>query len=309
MKKAYSLILLVLLIFSLVACSAVQDVGEDIEQGVEDVMPDNMTNDTAPETVPDSPTGSITNSEFLVEDYMPCVSEYSQYSDKCYGFGFKKTDKGKIPSVGIYGDMIKDTNSVYVGNTDTKNIYLTFDEGYENGYTGQILDVLKEKNVPAAFFCTGDYLKRNTDLVKRMIDEGHIVGNHTWNHKSMPSVASDIEFKEELKKIDDFMLENFKVQTKYFRYPNGEFSEKTLNMVKDMGYNTVFWSLAYKDWDKDSVKGVDYAVKEVCDHIHNGAIILLHAVSRDNADALSLIIDRLNEEGYVFSNLDNLKFE
>ncbi len=312
MKKILSLTLIIVLAVSLVACTQVKEEAEDL---MPDVMDDgtnsntdtnNNNNDTGIMT--DTPTGSITMGEFLVEDYMPCVSEYSKYSDTCYGFGFKKTDKGKTPSIGSYQKLLEGTNSVYIGNTDLKNIYLTFDEGYENGYTAGILDVLKEKNVPAAFFCTGDYLKRNTELVQRMIDEGHIVGNHTWNHKSMPSVLSDVEFSEELRKIDEFMLSNFKIQTKYFRYPNGEFSEKSLNRVKDMGYKTVFWSLAFKDWEKDVIKGATYSKDEVCNHIHNGAIILLHAVSKDNLEALPSIIDTLNEEGYVFSNLDNLKF-
>lgn len=261
------------------------------------------------EIMPSETTSIIKEKEFTVDDSMPCVSDYSQYDNTLYGFGFKKTDKGKIPSIGIYEKMLKGNNALYVGDTEKKNIYLTFDEGYENGYTGAILDVLKEKHVPAAFFCTGDYLRRNKDLVERMIKEGHIVGNHTWNHASMPKIEDDIKLTEELKKIDDFLYENFKVKTKYFRYPNGEFSEKTLKTIKDSGYRTAFWSLAYKDWEKDVIKGASYAKNEVVNHIHNGAIILLHAVSKDNLDALPQIIDTLNEEGYVFANLDDLNWE
>ena len=160
MKKILSLTLIIVLAVSLVACTQVKEEAEDL---MPDVMDDgtnsntdtnNNNNDTGIMT--DTPTGSITMGEFLVEDYMPCVSEYSKYSDTCYGFGFKKTDKGKTPSIGSYQKLLEGTNSVYIGNTDLKNIYLTFDEGYENGYTAGILDVLKEKNVPAAFFCTGD---------------------------------------------------------------------------------------------------------------------------------------------------------
>ena len=308
MKKFNSLILLFLLVFCISACGMMSDNGGNT--GTNDNMntenPERMVEDAIDKV---TPTGSQSGEFFTVEDVMPCVSDYSGYSTKLCGFGFKKANKGVVPSIGAYENYLKGTNSKYVGNTDTKTIYLTFDEGYENGYTNDILDILKEKSVPAAFFCTGDYIRRNEEIVKRMIDEGHIVGNHTWNHKSMPKVTSDIEFKEELTKFDDYMLEKYKIRTNYFRYPNGEFSEKSLKMIDDMGYKTVFWSLAYKDWEKDAVKGTDYAVKEVTDHIHNGAIILLHAVSKDNKDALPLIIDRLNEEGYVFSNLDNLKFE
>lgn len=308
MKKFNSLILLFLLVFCMSACSMAKDNTNTDNGTVEDNMqtPGEVVDDTIDKV---TPTGSLSEETFTVDDVMPCVSDYSQYSEKLCGFGFKKANKGIVPSIGIYEKYLEGNDALYVGNTDTKTIYLTFDEGYENGYTPQILDTLKEKNVPAAFFCTGDFIKKNDDLIKRMLSEGHIVGNHTWNHKTMPEVNDDGEFKEELTKLDDYMLENYKVKTKYFRYPNGEFSEKTLKMVKDMGYKTVFWSLAYKDWEKDVVKGTDYAVKEVVNHIHNGAIILLHAVSKDNADALPLIIDRLNEEGYVFGNLDNLKFE
>jgi len=301
MKKINSLILLFLLIFSMAACSMPKN---NTDTGTPDT-PGEMVDDAIDKV---TPTGLQSENHFTVDDVMPCVSDYSQYSQKLCGFGFKKANKGVVPSIGVYEDILNGNNAVYVGNTDTKTIYLTFDEGYENGYTNQILDTLKEKNVPAAFFCTGDFVKRNDDIIKRMLTEGHIVGNHTWNHKTMPDIQSDSEFKEELTKFDDYMMENYKVRTTYFRYPNGEFSEKTLNMVKDMGYKTVFWSLAYKDWEKDVVKGTDHAVKEVVDHIHNGAIILLHAVSRDNAEALPIIIDRLNEEGYTFANLDNLKF-
>lgn len=311
MKKINSLILLFLLIFSMTACSMT---GKNNDTENPDTrMQDGRNMETPGEMVDDTidritPTGLRSEDSFTVEDVMPCVSDYSQYSQKLCGFGFKKANKGVTPSIGIYEDLIKGNNAVYIGDTNEKTIYLTFDEGYENGYTENILDTLKEKNVPAAFFCTGDYIRRNESIVKRMIEDGHIVGNHTWNHKAMPEILSDTEFKEELTKFDDYMSEKYNTKTQYFRYPNGEFSEKTLKMIKDMGYKTVFWSLAYKDWEKDVVKGADYAVGEIVNHIHNGAIILLHAVSQDNANALPIIIDTLNEEGYNFKSLENIEF-
>lgn len=312
MKKILSFLLILILAFSFIACQAVKD---EAERMMPDSMDGNVNNNTTndnsgfrPGIAPDQPTGSIETPEFKVSDDMPCVSEYSKYSDTLYGYGFSKSEKGVVPSIGFYKTFLKDVNAVYVDESGTKNIYLTFDEGYENGFTGAILDTLKAKKVPAAFFCTGDYLKRNNDLVKRMIDEGHIVGNHTWNHKSMPKVETDEEFKDELKKIDDYLNENFNYKVKYFRYPNGEFSEKSLARVNDMGYKTVFWSVAYKDWEKDVTKGTEHAVNEVCNHIHNGAIILLHAVSKDNSDALGRIIDTLRNEGYEFKSLDSITF-
>ena len=242
-----------------------------------------------------------------VNDDMPCVSDYSQFDNKSYGFGYRKDKKGIVPSIGIYSEYFKGKNAYYTGNTNEKKIFLTFDEGYENGYTGKILDTLKEKQVPAAFFCTGDYLKKNDDLICRMIDEGHIIGNHTWNHPSMPGICDDEKFKSELTLFDDYLNEKHGIKTKFFRYPSGEFSQRSLEMIKDMGYTTVFWSLAYKDWERDVSHGSAYAVSEVSEHIHNGAIILLHAVSKDNADALPAIIDALKQENYKFVSLNELK--
>ncbi len=225
------------------------------------------------------------------------------------GFGFAKSPKGQVPDIGSYAKLIDHAKALYVGDTSEKKIYLTFDEGYENGFSAQILDTLKEKNCPAAFFVTGDYLKREPELIDRMITEGHIVGNHTWNHPTLPKVEDETKFKEELTKLDDYLAEKHGIKTTYFRFPNGEFSQRSLKMVEDMGYKTVFWSVAYKDWERDVSRGADYAYENVINHIHDGAILLLHAVSRDNADALGRIIDDLRKEGYEFCSLDELNFE
>ena len=311
MKKTLYLLLAVLLLVSFSGCNAVKDEAEDVMPNVtEDFndMNDSTVKDNNNDTIlNDTPTGTVTTTDKTEEVKNENVSEYSKYSDTCYGFGFTRVAKGEIPPIGFYKNLMEGMNACYIGDTNSKNIYLTFDEGYENGYTAIILDTLKEKNVPAAFFCTGDYVTRNKELVGRMVDEGHIVGNHSWNHKSMPTL-SDSEFKEELKKIDDYMKENFSYEVKYLRYPNGEFSERTLAMAKDLGYKTAFWSVAYKDWEAGVVNGIDYAVNQVTNHIHNGAVILLHAVSKDNADALGTIIDNLRDEGYTFLSLDQLTF-
>lgn len=235
-------------------------------------------------------------------------TDYSSISNKSCGFGYRKEAKGKIPTIGIYADYFKGMNVVYTGDTTKKNVYLTFDEGYENGYTADILNVLKEKQVPAAFFCTGDYLRRNGELISRMISEGHIIGNHTWNHPSMPEITDNEKLVAELTEFDEYLFEHHNLKTEYFRYPGGEFSERTLAIIKDSGYKTVFWSLAYKDWERDKTNGADYAVNQVTSQLHNGAIILLHAVSADNAEALPLIIDALRNEGYTFSSLNEIEF-
>jgi len=317
MKKIIALTLVAVIIFSFAACSTVKDEAEEmIPDSVEEKIPgtdaqQNNNNNTVDKGTDgnlldssDTPTtGSVETPDIKTEE----VSGYSKYPDKSYGFGFSRSEKGVVPPIGFYLDLMKGKNAVYVGNTNEKTIYLTFDEGYENGYTGAILDTLKEKNVPAAFFCTGDYVTRNKELVGRMVNEGHIVGNHSWNHKSMPTL-SEADFKEELKKIDDFLMENFNYKVTYLRYPNGEFSERTLEMAKDLGYKTAFWSVAYKDWDTSVTNGADYAKNQVINHIHNGAIILLHAVSKDNTEALGSIIDALRSEGYTFASLDSLTF-
>lgn len=234
-------------------------------------------------------------------------TDYRKLSAKSYGFGYDKNfKKGEVPSIGFYAELLDGKNACYTGNTEKKDIFLTFDAGYENGCTESILNTLKEKKVPAAFFCTGDYLKCNEALIERMLNDGHIIGNHTWNHPKMPGLESVDEIKKELTEFDDYLYEHHNVKTRYFRYPEGEFSEKTLSVISDMGYTTVFWSLAYKDWERNVCRGTDYALSQVTNQIHNGAIILLHAVSDDNANALPLIIDKLREEGYTFRSLDEL---
>jgi peptidoglycan-N-acetylmuramic acid deacetylase len=196
-------------------------------------------------------------------------------------------------------------NSFYIGDTSKKEIFLTFDEGYENGYTNKILDVLRDNNVKAVFFITGPYLKGQQDLVRRMVEEGHIVGNHTIHHPSLPSL-SDQELEEELLGLDRTFSEKFGQHMKYLRPPKGEYSERTLKISQDLGYRNMFWSFAYDDWYRDRVRGADYAYNIVMRNLHNGAVLLLHAVSKDNADALDRIIKGARAEGYTFGNVDNI---
>ncbi len=198
-------------------------------------------------------------------------------------------------------------DAIYLGDTSKKTIYLTFDEGYENGYTPRILDTLKEKNVKAAFFITMPYLKKEFDLVKRMVDEGHTVGNHTVNHPSMPEVTDNYKLEQEILRLDMMFKEKTGKDMKYLRPPKGEFSERTLKISKDLGYRNVFWSLAYADWDVNNQKGAQYAYSMVTGNIHNGAVLLIHAVSRDNAEALGSIITDLQAQGYTFGTLDEFK--
>lgn len=201
---------------------------------------------------------------------------------------------------------IKAHNSYYLGDTSQKELYLTFDEGYENGYTEMILDALLEKNVPAAFFVTKSYIKENPKLIARMVKEGHIVGNHTVRHLSSPKL-SDQELIAELTQVADY----FKEQTgqempPFFRPPMGQYSENVLAVACAQGYHTIFWSFAYEDWLEDKQPGAHAAHKRVVDHLHNGAIILLHAVSSSNAQAMGDIIDSAKSLGYQFKSLYEL---
>lgn len=221
-----------------------------------------------------------------------------------YGFGVKKNSENKQPDIGIYKSILDSSGGIYVGDKDSKDIYLTFDCGYENGYTDKILDVLKEKSVNATFFLTGHYIDSASSLVLRMKNEGHVLANHSNLHKNITTLTSN-EIKKEIFDLDQkyYNLTGSNL-TKFFRPPAGNFDKKSLETVKELGYTPLFWSVSYKDWNHQS--GVDYAVKEVCDNIHNGAIILLHAVSNDNADALGMIIDNLKSKGYNFATTLNL---
>lgn len=194
-----------------------------------------------------------------------------------------------------YGGLCLDTS-------DEKVIYLTFDCGYENGCTGRILDTLKEKNVPAAFFVTLSHVKSNPDLIARMINEGHIVGNHSDTHPNF-STISRTRMVEEIQNLDNYLRTKFGYSAPYFRFPEGACSENSLELVQSIGFKSVFWSTAYADWDVNNPKGKQYAFDTVTSRLHPGCVLLLHAVSYDNADALGDIIDYARAQGYVFKSL------
>lgn len=240
------------------------------------------------------------------ENVIQTGSDYAAKENKGYGWGIKKVESSAPEVPGYICDILAENNAVYMGNPDEKKIYLTFDEGYENGHTAEILDVLKEKNVPAAFFITGDYLERSEELVARMLEEGHIVGNHTLKHKNLHKLQSAENIASEISGLEEKFKEKFDAPMKYMRPPEGEYSERVLAVAEDMGYKTVFWSFAYKDWIADDVKGAAYALRQIVPYFHNGMIMLLHAVSADNAAALPTVIDKAREQGYEFVSLDEL---
>ncbi len=213
--------------------------------------------------------------------------------------------EGEAPVGNATMEDLAQYDAWYLGDTSKKVLYLTFDCGYENGYTYDVLDVLKEKNVSAAFFCTLDHIKAKPDLITRMIKEGHIVGNHSDNHPNFSKIDRT-RMAEEIQSVENHLRENYGYSSPYFRFPEGAYSDSALDLVQSLGYKSVFWSLAYSDWDTSAQKGKDYAFNTVTARLHPGAIILLHSVSADNAAALGDIIDYALSQGYVFKPLTQL---
>lgn len=204
----------------------------------------------------------------------------------------------------IASTMFKNYNAHYIGNVEKKALYLTFDEGYENGYSSQILDILKKHNVPAAFFVVKPYIRTNKDLILRMVNEGHLVCNHSSNHPSMAKITNNTKFNKEFEEVE----EEFKKLTnldmpKYFRPPMGKFSEQSLKLTNDLGYKSIFWSLAYKDFDIKNQPSKEKAIDTILSRVHNGSIILLHAVSKTNVEILEYILLNLKSQGYEFRPL------
>ena len=195
----------------------------------------------------------------------------------------------------------------YSDSNDEKVVYLTFDAGYENGNVEKILDILKSEDVKGAFFILGNLITRNTELVVRMADEGHTVCNHTAKHKDMTKVASKEEFAAELSSLETLYREHTgREMSKYYRPPEGKYDEKTMRYANELGYKTIFWSLAYADWDNDKQPSAEKAKKILLDNIHNGAVILLHPTSATNAEILGDVIRTLKAEGYRFGELSEL---
>ena len=192
----------------------------------------------------------------------------------------------------------------FLGQNEDR-VYLTFDEGYENGYTARILDVLKEKNVTAVFFVTMDYVVNEPELVQRMIDEGHTVGNHTTNHPNLTKISLE-EAKEEVQELHEYMLDKFGYEMTLFRAPEGAISEQTMALLQSMNYENVLWSFAYHDWDVNQQMSYETALKKTTEQLHPGAIYLLHAVSRTNAEILGDWIDETRAQGYEFGSLEVL---
>lgn len=221
-------------------------------------------------------------------------------------YGISKTSDGVRPYPGKTAhDLITNHKGLYIG-PDEKNIYLTFDCGYENGFTEGILDVLKEEQVPAIFFITGHYLTSATPIVKRMIDEGHLIGNHSNRHKNFAKISGD-EMLTELTSLSTMFQDTFDLEmTNFIRPPEGAISSSNAKVLADNGYFSLYWSLAYVDWYKDRYYGNHFSYNNVIPRLHNGAIILMHTVGKDNMVDLKDIIVTTKEKGYTFSSVNEL---
>jgi len=243
-----------------------------------------------------------------------CIVQFAVYShannslsNELLAWGFRRGENHSQVTLDYKSKKVLDQyNGIAMGNSEKKYIYLTFDAGYEAGYTEKILEVLKDNNVPAAFFLAGHYLNSASDLVKKMIENGNIVANHTVNHKNLVSLDDD-EIKKEVMDLHKALYEKFGYEMKYFRPPKGEFSERVINVTNSLGYVSVFWSNAYDDWDKNKQGREEYGKKKILENLHNGAIILLHSTSKDNADILEDVIKEAKNMGYEFRSLDDFE--
>ena len=222
-----------------------------------------------------------------------------------WGLSFRQ--EGAPPVGNADKGELRRYDAYYLGDTGEKRVCLTFDAGYENGCTEKILDVLKKHDVKAAFFLVGDYVEKNADLVRRMAAEGHTVGNHTMHHPDMSAISDPAAFRAELEGLEALYKETVGEDLpKYYRPPQGTYSEENLKQAKELGYKTVFWSLAYVDWKNDAQPDPEAALEKLNGRIHPGAVVLLHSTSQTNAEILDRLLTGWKEMGYCFITLDEL---
>jgi len=235
------------------------------------------------------------------------LTQFAGAALKTGAWGLSFPNAGQSPNGPASAAQLQQWDAAYLGDTSRKVLYLTFDAGYENGCTEQILDVLKKHDVPAAFFLVGNYIEKNADLVRRMVEEGHIVGNHTMHHKDMRQLSDKAAFTKELTDLEElFQSVTGKAMPKYYRPPQGVYSEENLKMAQELGYKTVFWSLAYVDWNNDAQPTAEQAFSKLLPRTHNGAVVLLHSTSQTNARILDELLTKWKQQGYTFAGIDTL---
>ena len=235
------------------------------------------------------------------------VSIFSRSTLETGSWGLSFRQEG-APPIGTAGkDQLAHYDAAYIGDTTKQVLYLTFDAGYENGCTEKILDTLQKHEVKAAFFLVGNYIEKNADLVRRMVSEGHTVGNHTMHHYDMSKLSDQGSFAKELQDLEALYKESTGEELpKYYRPQQGTYSEENLKMAKELGYKTVFWSLAYVDWNNDAQPTKEQAFNKLLPRIHPGAVILLHSTSKTNAEILDELLTKWKDEGYRFGTMDEL---
>ena len=232
---------------------------------------------------------------------------YAECGDKGYNWFIIK-HKGELPTFSKEAELVDEVGGIYLDSSETakgeKRVYLTFDAGYENGNIEKILDIMKEEEVKGAFFILSNLVFKNTELLKRMANEGHLICNHTSKHKDQTTLSDD-GIKENLLKLEEVYTEKTGMKlAKYFRFPEGRYSERALKVIKELGYTSVFWSVSYADWDDSKIESSEYALNKLLPQIHPGAVVLLHPTSKTNAEMLSEFIRTLKSEGYSFATLD-----
>ncbi len=222
-----------------------------------------------------------------------------------WGLGFGES--GTQPSGNVSAEKLKEYDAYYVGKTSEKVIYLTFDAGFENGNTEPILDALKKHNAQGTFFVVGHYLESAPELIKRMVEEGHVVANHTYSHPDMSAIANKEDFAKELQAVEDLYKEiTGEEMLHYYRPPQGKYSLENLKMAKELGYKTFFWSLAYVDWYQNDQPTHEQAFSKLLPRIHPGAIVLLHNTSQTNGEIIDELLTKWEEMGYRFGTLEEL---
>lgn len=247
-------------------------------------------------------TGSLPSTDAVsAAGKLPAV----QNEESNWGLSFQ--EEGKPPVANATADYLNKFNAYYARDTEEKVLYLTFDAGYENGNTEAILAALKKHNAPAVFFLVGNYLETSPDLVKQMAADGHTIGNHTYHHPDMSKISTADSFQKELRDLETLYQKiTGQPMKKFYRPPQGKYSEANLQMAKDLGYHTFFWSLAYVDWYENKQPSHEEAFQKLLGRIHPGAIVLLHSTSKTNGEILDELLTKWEEMGYRFGDISEL---